>query len=390
MATQASDVIRATTEILRSGRETEQFRVQTALAMLGLQQQIKASEIDTAGKQLVMLESTNIQQMHSQAQSFLTVTGFNQWYNPEKEDWADKMVETLKEAPKIKKGVNVGGYGFSDIDAVRIAGAVQSFYLKNPEGILEIADELSGKVTAGTEDSLVRGFKSVGVFSPDRKEKFYQQLAGISKTLENREMIVAEKYEYGRGEFKIQRDIAAVGKVELPTAAPILGDDELAKSSEVSGVFGEEIKGLLGEIETTKGQIGEKKNTLRSLGVQISAAKAKQRAGLPITETQQSLINDEVEAMRLIESDIAALNVSISDKRERGEALTRLNREEAIRTGEVGMLPGLTHFGIEPLQKFGLWAQTGVWPEDELLRAAEDISEKKRKSVPPIKWDPPI
>ena len=389
MATQASDVIRATTEILRSGRESEQFKVQTALAMLGLQQQIKASEIDTAGKQLVMLESTNIQQMHSQAQSFLTVTGFNQWYNPEKEDWADEMVETLKKAPKIKQGVNVGGYGFSDIDAVRIAGAVQSFYLKNPEGILEIADELSGKVTAGTEDSLVRGFKSVGVFSPDRKEKFYQQLAGISKTLENREMIVAEKYEYGKGEFKIQRDIAAVGKVELPTAAPILGDDALAESSEISGVFGEEIKGLLDEIETTKGQIGEKKNTLRSLGVQISAAKAKQNAGLPITDTQQSLINDEVEAMKIIENDISALNASISDKRERGLALKRLNMEEAIRSGEVGMLPAVTHFGIDPLQKFGLWAQTGVWPEDELLRAAEDISEKKRKSVPPIKWDPP-
>ena len=233
MATQASDVIRATTEILRSGRETEQFRVQTALAMLGLQQQIKASEIDTAGKQLVMLESTNIQQMHSQAQSFLTVTGFNQWYNPEDEDWAETMVDDLTDDPKIKQGVNVGGYGFSQTDAVRIAGAVQSFYLQSPEGIMEIANELSGKVTAGTEDSLVRGFKSVGVFSPDRKEKFHQQLAGISKTLENREMIIAEKYEYGRGEFKIQRDIRGAEKVELPTAVDPL-EREVTEGAELT------------------------------------------------------------------------------------------------------------------------------------------------------------
>ena len=132
MATQASDVIRATTEILRSGRETEQFRVQSALAMLGLRHQMKLADAELAGKQLGVLESTNIQQMHSQAQSFLTVTGFNQWYNPEKEDWADEMVETLKKAPKIKQGVNVGGYGFSDTDAVRIAGAVQSFLFKKP------------------------------------------------------------------------------------------------------------------------------------------------------------------------------------------------------------------------------------------------------------------
>ena len=389
MATQASDVIRATTEILRSGRETEQFRVQTALAMLGMAQQVRIQDIEIAGKQLGMLESTNIQQMQSQARGFLTVTGFNQWYNPEDEDWAETMVDDLTDDPKIKQGVNVGGYGFSQTDAVRIAGAVQSFYLQSPEGILEIADELSGKVTAGTEDSLVRGFKSVGVFSPDRKEKFHQQLAGISKTLENREMIVAEKYEYGRGEYKIQRDIAQVGKVELPTTEPVLGDDALDASSEISGVFGEEIKGLLGEIDTTKGQIGEKEKTLRSLGVQISAAKAKQRAGLSLTETQEALISDEVEAMKLIENDISALNASISDKRERGEALKRLNVEEAIRSGEVGMLPAITHFGYDPLQKFGLYAQTGIWPEDELLRAAEDIAEKKRKSVPPIKWDPP-
>ena len=233
MATQASDVIRATTEILRSGRETEQFRVQTALAMLGLAHQMKISDIEVAGKQLGMLESTNIQQMQSQARSFLTVTGFNQWYNPENENWADEMVTTLKKAPKIKKGVNVGGYGFSDTDALRIAGAVQSFYLQSPEGILEIADELADKVTAGAEDSLVRGFKSVGVFSPDRKEKFHQQLAGISKTLENREMIVAEKYEYGRGEYKIQRDIRGAEKVELPTAVDPL-ETEVAEGAELT------------------------------------------------------------------------------------------------------------------------------------------------------------
>jgi len=204
-------------------------------------------------------------------------------------------------------------------------------------------------------------------------------------------MIVAEKYEYGRGEYKIQRDIRGAEKVELPTAVELLADDDaLAVSTEVSGVFGEEIKGILDEVETARGQIGEKKNTLRSLGIQISAAKAKQRSGISLTDTQEALVRDESEAIRLIESDIEALNVSITEKVGRGEALKRLNVEEAIRSGEVGMLPAITHFGIDPLQKFGLYAQTGIWPEDELLRAAEDIAEKKRKSVPPIKWDPPI
>jgi len=243
MATQAADVIKATTEILRSGRESEEFKLQTALAMLSMAQQMKMQDIEIAGAQIKMLESTNIQQMQSQARTFLTVTGFNQWYNPDSEDWAEEMVKSLTKAPKIKKGVNVGGYGFSETDAARIAGAVQSFYLQSPEGILEIADELADKVSAGTEDSLVRGFKSVGVFSPDRKEKFHQQLAGISKTLENREMIIAEKYEYGRGEFKIQRDIASVGKVELPTVVEPIGTD-ITEGAEISEIkqLGADIK----------------------------------------------------------------------------------------------------------------------------------------------------
>ena len=105
MATQASDVIRATTEILRSGRETEQFRVQTALAMLGMAQQVRIQDIEIAGKQLGMLESTNIQQMQSQARGFLTVTGFNQWYNPEDEDWAETMVDDLTDDIGIPKKI---------------------------------------------------------------------------------------------------------------------------------------------------------------------------------------------------------------------------------------------------------------------------------------------
>ena len=34
-------------------------------------------------------------------------------------------------------------------------------------------------------------------------------------------------------------------------------------------------------------------------------------------------------------------------------------------------------FGIDPLQKAGLYLKSGVWPEDELLRVAEEIAAKK-------------
>ena len=90
---------------------------------------------------------------------------------------------------------------------------------------------------------------------------------------------------------------------------------------------------------------------------------------------------DEFEAIGLVEDEIRDLNISIQEKRGKAEDLTRLNREEAIRTGEVEMWPSITHFGIDPLQKIGLWNKTGIWPDDELLAAAEDIASKKRTII---------
>ena len=381
MAYESGDVIRSVRAILQESRESREFDVATALQMMQIASAQKAQKMEMAESQLKRLEITNLQMSHLQANDFITLTGFNRWYNPEDDEgWASTMVDELTDSPDMKDGVNTGGFGFNEHDAWRIAGAVQSFYLKEPGAILEIASELSSKADTGVQDSFVKGFYNTGIFSETKREITYQQLANIDKTILNRDMIAQESYEFGMGDFDISRDISMAERVTMPT-----GDEKdditLAVNAATQGAFSSEIQGLINSIDTDKSTELQLRNKLKNLSVEISAAKAKNRVGLDLTPTQESLLQDEFEAIGLVEDEIRDLNISIQEKRGKAEDLTRLNREEAIRTGEVEMWPAITHFGIDPLQKIGLWNKTGIWPDDELLAAAEDIASKKRTII---------
>jgi len=381
MAYESGDVIRSVRAILQESRESREFDVATALQMMQIASAQKAQKMQMAESQLKRLEITNLQMSHLQANDFITLTGLNRWYNPEDDEgWASTMVDDLTDSPDMKDGVNTGGFGFNEHDAWRIAGAVQSFYLKEPGAILEIASELSSKADTGVQDSFVKGFYNTGIFSETKREITYQQLANIDKTILNRDMIAQESYEFGTGDFDISRDISMAERVTMPT-----GDEKddltLAVNAATQGAFSSEIQGLINSIDTDKSTELQLRNKLKNLSVEISAAKAKNRVGLDLTPTQESLLQDEFEAIGLVEDEIRDLNISIQEKRGKAEDLTRLNREEAIRTGEVEMWPAITHFGIDPLQKIGLWNKTGIWPDDELLAAAEDIASKKRTII---------
>jgi len=381
MAYESGDVIRSVRAILQESRESREFDVATALQMMQIASAQKAQKMEMAESQLKRLEITNLQMSHLQANDFITLTGFNRWYNPEDDEgWASTMVDDLTDSPDMEDGVNTGGFGFNEHDAWRIAGAVQSFYLKEPGAILEIASELSSKADTGVQDSFVKGFYNTGIFSETKREITYQQLANIDKTILNRDMIAQESYEFGMGDFDISRDISMAERVTMPT-----GDEKddltLAVNAATQGAFSSEIQGLINSIDTDKSTELQLRNKLKNLSVEISAAKAKNRVGLDLTPTQESLLQDEFEAIGLVEDEIRDLNISIQEKRGKAEDLTRLNREEAIRTGEVEMWPSITHFGIDPLQKIGLWNKTGIWPDDELLAAAEDIASKKRTII---------
>ena len=214
MATEAYEVVGALREMLQSSERREQSRVQTALAGMQFAQQKKMQDIQLAGQQLQFLQTVNTQMQGSEATKFLTSTGFGALYS-EEEDGVTEAIDKLTEKPKIKKGKNVGGYGFSEQDANRIATAVWMSYKGSPSAILSIADELNtayradSKSLSASQTQLLTGFVNSGYISKGQYEsgEINPELESISKVVSNTRDIAAEMYEYGRGEYEIQRDI---------------------------------------------------------------------------------------------------------------------------------------------------------------------------------------
>jgi len=214
MATEAYEVVGALREMLQSQERRESTRVQTALAGMQFAQQKKMQDIQLAGQQLQFLQTVNTQMMTSESTKFLTSTGFGALYS-EEEDGVTEAIEQLTDKPKIKDGQNVGGYGFSEHDANRIATAVWMAYKGSPSAILSIADELNtayradSKSLSAGQTQLLSGFVNSGYISKEQYEsgEINPELESISKVVTNTRDIAAEMYEYGRGEYEIQRDI---------------------------------------------------------------------------------------------------------------------------------------------------------------------------------------
>ena len=209
MATEAYEVVGALREMLQSEERREQSRVQTALAGMQFAQQKKMQDIQLAGQQLQFLQTVNTQMMTSEATEFLTSTGLGAIYS-EEEDGVEKAIKTLTEKPKK------GGFGFSESDANRIATAVWMSYKGSPSAILSIADELNTgfkkEKPSASEIALIKPFVSIGYITPEEFSSGKQEsgeLNSMSKTVQNTRDIAAEMYEYGRGEYEIQRDIGA-------------------------------------------------------------------------------------------------------------------------------------------------------------------------------------
>ena len=228
MATEAYEVVGALREMLQSEERREQSRVQTALAGMQFAQQKKMQDIQLAGQQLQFLQTVNTQMMTSESTKFLTSTGFGALYS-EEEDGVTEAIEKLTDKVKIKDGQNVGGYGFSEHDANRITTAVWMAYKGSPSSILSIADELNtayradSKSLSAGQKQLLSGFVNSGYITKDQYEsgEINPELESISKVVTNTRDIAAEMYEYGRGEYEIQRDIGIFEPTEEIAGAEV-------------------------------------------------------------------------------------------------------------------------------------------------------------------------
>ena len=303
MATEAYDVVRSLREMLQSGERKEQFRVQSALQAMQFAQSKKMQDVQLAGQQLQFLQTVNTQMKQSTAAQFINDTGFGVLYSPtededERTEAVEKAYDKLIEAPNVSKktGENKGGYGFSDTDANRIVAAMWAHKAGSHDEILSIADELNTKLTSpgdlsAEDDKFVKGFVTGGYLSPSEYDYRFQesgQLKSAAKIVQNTQDIAAEMYEYGTGEFEIQRDIGMFEPEDLAVdwAATV---DEFQKGAEAPRAAESTISPQVTEINKLNTSISKKQNEKGLIELELDNLRELSRSNLISNEQAERL-----------------------------------------------------------------------------------------------------
>ena len=349
MATEAYHVVRSLRELLQSGERRDKDRVQTALQAMQFAQTKKMQDVQLAGQQIQFLQTVNTQQMKSIAAKFINNTGFGRLYSPtedeeERASAVEDAVDTLTKAPKInKKGENTGGYGFSGEDANRIVAAMWAHKAGSHDEILSIADELNTKLspgyelTAGSKDyKFVNAFVSGGYLSPTEFEYGIQEsgeLKSAGKVVQNTKDIVAEMYEYGKGDFEIQRDI---GEYKEPPMDWDTLTEEFEKKGQITERIGSDITPQVNELKQLSSSITKKQNQKGLIEIELDNLKELSRANLISDEQSQRLESIPLQ-IETFDEDISDLNERINIRRKDLSVSSALAAKQQLQESQTAI-----------------------------------------------------
>ena len=250
---QAYDVLAGLNRMLESQERREQTRLQTSLAMMQFAQQKRMQDIQVAGQQLQVLQTANEQMVSGLANDFLQRSGLEALYSQFGGDTEDGFKNAVDElTSKVGKGDIGLGLGLGSADASKIASAVWAAKSKNPEAMLELAssikrvnDQVSiGVMPPKSDLRVANAFRQLGYFDDPKwvpgkpmGEAATRQIGGISKTLQNRQDIIAEMLEFGKGEYDIQRDIGTYEGLKKPTEEYLKSTDFISTENAMKELF---------------------------------------------------------------------------------------------------------------------------------------------------------
>tara|TARA_R110000751_G_scaffold296142_1_gene405277 strand:- start:485 stop:1801 length:1317 start_codon:yes stop_codon:yes gene_type:complete len=325
MATEAYDVVRSLRELLQSQERRDKDRVQTALQAMQFSQAKKMQDVQLAGQQIQFLQTVNTQQMKSIAATFINNTGFGRLYSPtedeeERTNAVEDAYDKLTEASNIntKTGENTGGYGFSGEDANRIVAAMWAHKAGSHDEILSIADELNTKLSTkglgASDKKFVEAFVSGGYLSQSEYEYGFQEsgeLKSAGKVVQNTKDIVAEMYEYGKGDFEIQRDI---GEYKEPPMDWDTLSEEFTKKGQITERLGSDITPQVSELKQLSTSISKKQSDKSLIELELDNLKELSQANLINDEQSQRLESIPLQ-IETFDEDIADLSERINIRR---------------------------------------------------------------------------
>ena len=323
----AAEAFAALNKILESRQRRESTDRQYALALMQFDYQKRQADMAQVGKQLELLQGANAQMMNNVAESFMSESGLDMIYSADDKGGEDAM-DQLKDL------------GFTKNHAAKITSAVWSYHTaQNPQPILKLGRELKNIYMIDLE-SLTgdqrRFANSLGGLigmsgSEFEVEKAKELLNRTDKILQNQDDIMSEVYEYGTGDFQIQRKDIGLGLQQLAEEGEV--DDDIGGVPMVSVPTPKEMLSQSQQsLKITQDEYDESEKALNLLDTESMTLKELQKRGT-LTDEQREYLSRIPVIRNDLESELADLNEAISKAKEE----TRESRgfEAEVKLSEI-------------------------------------------------------
>jgi len=304
----AAEAFAALNRILENRQRRESADRQYALALMQFDYQKKQADMVQVGKQLELLQGANAQMMNNVAQSFMSESGLDMIYNAEDDGGEDAMKE-LKDL------------GFSKNDAAKVVSAVWAYHAQNPQPILNLGRKLKNiaqsESITGEQQRFAKALGGLIGFSGSESEveKAKELLNRTDKILQNQDDIMSEVYEYGTGDFEIQRKDIGLGLQQLAKEAEA-GEDDIGGLPMVSIPTPKEMLSQSQQsLKIAEDEYETKQNALNILDTESMTLKELQRKGT-LTDIQREYLARIPKMKDVNVQQLADLNEDISKAKE--------------------------------------------------------------------------
>ena len=307
----AAEAFAALNRMLESRERREQAQRQMSLAVMQFDYQKRQAEIERTGKQLELLQGANTQMMSTLAEQFMSTSGLSIHYRD------DETGEGIKEA------VDELGRYLPENEAARVASAIWAHYAGNPGPILKIGSDL--KTIMETDESLLNADQKKFYAAFREKSSLFtnpesakELLASTEKVMQNQSAIMAEVYEYGTGDFDIQRK-------DIGLYQPSAVDVDITPDPDVVSAVNiptpaELVSGAQQTVKITEEEYSDKERSLNLLDSESMTLKELQRRGT-LTDQQREYMARIPQIKTDLQSELADLNEAIAQaKKEVGES----------------------------------------------------------------------
>ena len=307
----AAEAFAALNRMLESRERRESADRQMALAKMQFDYQKRQTEIDRTGKQLELLQGANTQMMSTLAEQFMSTSGLGIHYRDD------------DEGEGIKDAVEELGRYLPETEAARVASAIWAHYAGNPGPILRVGSDL--KAIMETDESLLNANQKKFYAAFREKSSLFtnpesakELLASTEKVIQNQSAIMSEVYEYGTGDFDIQRkDIGLYQPSDVDV--DITPDPDVVSAVNIP-TPAELVSGAQQTVKTTEEEYSDKQRSLDLLDSESMTLKELQRRGT-LTDQQREYMARIPQIKTDLQSELVDLNEAIAQaKKEVGES----------------------------------------------------------------------